>query len=130
MTLLNEHHADDDDQRGQADRGEGEPAAALQDLVAFGRDAGRDADEDQQRHAVSDAALGDQLAHPHHRGGSRRHHQHDDDEGEDALVGDDVLRAALQQPAICGQGHDAGGLQDGQRDGQIPRVLRHLGLAA
>ena len=57
------------------------------------------------------------------------HHHHDDDQGEDALVGDDVQRAALQQPAVGGQRHDAGGLQDSQRDRQIAGVLGHLGLA-
>ena len=86
LALLDEHHADDDDQRGHADRGEHHAAAAVQDGLAFGRDAGGDAREDQQRHAVADAALGDQLAHPHHQRRARGHHQHDDDQGEDALV--------------------------------------------
>ena len=45
------------------------------------------------------------------------------------LALDDVERAALQQPAVGGQRHDAGGLQDGQRDRQVAGVLRHLGLA-
>ncbi len=55
-------------------------AAAVQDGLALERDAGRDAGEDHQRHAVADAALGDQLAHPHHQRRACGHHQHDDDE--------------------------------------------------
>ena len=117
------------DQRSDADRGEDQAAAAVQDGLALGRDARGDADEDQQRHAVADAAFGDQLAHPHHQRGASGHHQHDDDQGEDALVGDDVERAALQQAAVGRQRHDAGGLQDGQRNREIAGVLRHLGLA-
>ena len=129
LALLDEHHADDDDQRGHQDRGEHHPTAAVQDALAFARDSGGDTREDHHRHAVTDAALGDQLTHPHHQRRARGHHQHDDDQGEDALVGDDFQAAALQQAAVGCQRHDAGGLQDGQRDRQITRVLRHLGLA-
>ena len=43
---------------------EDHPAAAVQDLFTFGRNAGRDAGEDEQRHTVADTAFGDQLAHP------------------------------------------------------------------
>ncbi len=43
--------------------------------------ASRDAGEDQQRHAVADAAFGDQLAHPHHQRRACGQHQHDDDRG-------------------------------------------------
>ena len=113
-------------------RREHHAAAAVQDGLALGRDAGGDAGEDQQRHAVADAALGDQLAHPHHQRRAGGHHQHDDDQGEDVeLVWSWMMsrRAALQQPAVGGQRHDAGGLQDGQRDRQVAGVLRHLGLA-
>ncbi|CPA61512.1 Uncharacterised protein [Mycobacterium tuberculosis] len=95
LTLFDEHHTDDDDQRGRADRGEDDSTAAFQDALTFGRDAGSDANEDQQRHAVADAAFGDQLAHPHHQRGAARHHEHDDDQCENALVGDDVQRATL-----------------------------------
>ena len=37
--------------------------------------------------------------------------------------------ASLQQLAARRERHEAGGLQDRQRDRQITRVLRHLGLA-
>jgi hypothetical protein len=112
-----------------ADRREDHSAAAVQDVFALARDAGGDADEDQQRHAVADSAFGDQFAHPHHKSGAGGHHQHDDHQGEDALVGDDVEAATLQQTTVGGQRNDAGGLQDGQRDRQVAGVLRHLGLA-
>ncbi len=92
-------------------------------------DAGRNAGEDQQRHAVADAALGDQLAHPHDQRGACGQHQHDDHEGEDRRVGDDVEGAALQQPAIGGQRHDRGALQQCQGHREVAGVLRHLGLA-
>ena len=133
MALLDEHHADDDDQCGHADRGEHHAAAAVQDGLAFDRDARGDACEDHQRHAVADAALGDQLAHPHHQRRACRQHQNDDEQREDvqafALALDDVECAALQQPAVGGQRDDAGGLQNGQRHRQVAGVLREFRLA-
>ena len=44
------------------------------------------------------------------------------------LVGDDVV-AALEQLSACRESDDAGRLQECQSDGQVARVLRHLGLA-
>ena len=39
----------------------------------------RDRGEDQQRHAVADAALGDELTHPHDQAGARGHREHHDE---------------------------------------------------
>jgi hypothetical protein len=127
--MRDEHHPDQDRQSCDADDGEHHAAAVLEDHGALGRDAGGDAGEDQQRHAVADATLGGQLAHPHHQRGACGEDQHDDDQGEDRRVLDDLQRAALKQSAVGGERHDRGGLQHGQRDGEVPGVLRHLGLA-
>ena len=47
--------------------------------MADGRHARHDAHEDDERHAVADAALGDKLAHPHDEGGTGDQGEHDDD---------------------------------------------------
>ena len=49
--------------------------------------AGKPADdrgEDQQRHAVADAPLGDQLAHPHEQGGAGGEGEHDEQHADTA----------------------------------------------
>ena len=52
------------------------PCSALI-AAALRREAADDRGEDQQRHAVADAALGDQLAHPHEQGGAGGEREHD-----------------------------------------------------
>src|SRR5206468_4304676 len=64
LALLDEHDADDDDQRGHTDKGEHHAATAVEDGLALDRDTRSDAGEDQQRHAVADATLGDPPAPP------------------------------------------------------------------
>ena len=80
------------------------------------RDVRDDAGEDDERDAVADAARGDLLAEPHqeHRAAGQR-----DDGGEaeePARIGDDAGRA-LEPDG------DAVGLEHGQHDGQVARVL-------
>ncbi len=115
--------------REGADPGEHQRALVVQDLAALGRDPGGDRAEDQQRHAVADAALGDQLAEPHDDRGAGGHHDHDDRGGVEALVRDDLLLTAREQLPALGQRDDAGGLQHGERDRQVPGVLGQLALA-
>ena len=82
-----------------------------------------DRGEDHQRDAVADAALGDQLAEPHQEdaAGGERHHDHEDAaEGE---VLDDVGAAGREGPE---QEHVADRLAEGERHGQVARVLGDL----
>jgi len=129
LGLLDEDHGGDDAEPQGAHRGEDEAAAGLQDPAALGRDAGRDRGEDQHRHAVADAAVGDQLTQPHDHRGAGRHRDDHGDQREDVLVVEDRLVAALEELVVAGERDDAGGLQDGQPDRQVPRVLGELGLA-
>lgn len=59
------------------------------------------------------------------------HGDHHDDGREDRLVRDDLIGhgATAEQRAAASGGHQTGSLEDGQRDGQITRVLRDLGRA-
>ena len=130
LALLDEHHADDDDQRGHTDRGEDDPAAAVQDAAClrpeFGRRYPTKISSDMplpMPRSVTSSPIHITSAAP-------------------AVITSTMTTrvkmlwlammssvAALQQAAVGRQRHDAGGLQDGQRDSQIARVLRHLGLA-
>jgi len=133
---LRPDHARDDDQARDDHEREGDRAALLEDHAALGRDSGDDTGGDQQRHAVADTALGDELAEPHDHHGAGHHDDDDGHQPHDRLVVDHVARRTallggrtLQQPAVRGEGNDAGGLQQRQRDREVARVLRHLGLA-
>ena len=84
LTLLDEDDTGDDHQRCEADEGEDQCTAAVEDRLALARDTRCDTGEDQQRHTVADAAFGDDLAEPHDHGSTRSHDQHDDDKTEDA----------------------------------------------
>jgi hypothetical protein len=48
------------------------------DLAEHEGELGQDRHEDQQRHPVADAALGDQLTEPHDEGGAGGHGEHDE----------------------------------------------------
>ena len=91
------------------------------------RQADDDAGEDQQRHAVADAALGDLLAQPHDEGaaGGQRQHGHQDE--TEARVGDE--RRAAGDVERSQRDGDAQRLHGAQHHGQIARPLGDL-LAA
>jgi hypothetical protein len=88
----------------------------------------RDRGEDQQRHAVADALLGHQLAEPHDEAGPRRHGDDHDQDRHEVVVGDEVLLAGGTEETAgrAGDGDERRRLQDGETDGQVPRVLREL----
>ena len=105
---------------------------ALLDRPQRGREGRDDLGEDQDRHAVADAALGDQLAEPHdHRGaGGHRHDHHQEGRGV-VLVQQRVGLGVtvLQQAAGARERDDAGGLEQREAERQVARVLRDLRLA-
>ncbi len=88
-----------------------------------GRNADHNAGENDQRHAVADAALGDLLTQPHdeRRACGERQNGHQD-ETETGMRHDIVLHR-LQAHA------DTEGLRDTERHGQITRPLRDLAAA-
>ena len=95
-----------------------------------GREGRDDLGEDQDRHAVADAAVGDELTEPHDDRGAGGHRDHQDQHGHQAvLLVEEGVRAALEQLPAAGQRHDAGGLQDRERQGEVAGVLGDLGLA-
>ena len=102
----------------------------LLDRPQASREGRDDLGEDQDRHAVADAALGDQLAEPHDHGGAGGHGDDHDQEGRGAVV---VQQRARSQPceqvAGAGQRDDAGRLQQRQAERQVAGVLGDLGLA-
>ena len=100
----------------------------LLDRPQGGREPGDDLGEDQQGHAVADAALGDQLAEPHDHGGAGGHGHDHDQEGGGAVAVQQALVAALEQIAGPGERDDAGRLEDGESEGQVAGVLGDLGL--
>ena len=83
------------DQADDQDDAEDPPALRLLHGPQRGREAGDDLGEDHQRHAVADAALGDQLAEPHDHGGAGGHGDDHDQEGRGAVV---VQQASRLQP--------------------------------
>src|SRR5450756_2764307 len=76
-------HECDDDELGRA-------VLATGDRPHGGREGRRDLREDQQRHAVADAAFTDQLTEPHDHRGSRGHRDDHDQDDHDAPVRDDL----------------------------------------
>ena len=128
LRLLHEHHEGDRQDAHQQDDEGGAPPLGREDLGHAGGEPGGDGDEDQQRHAVAHAPLGDLLAQPHDQAsacGEGDDHQQD---GPQGVVRDD-RQVAVQQGAGPSQGDQGGGVEHAQRDGQVARVLGHLGLA-
>ena len=92
------------------------------------REVDDDAREDDERHAVADAALGDLLAEPHdeHRAGRQRQHAAEA-EGPARLV--DQRQAAGDLRLALEVDRDAERLHDRQQQRQVARVLRDLAAA-
>ena len=92
------------------------------------RQAGDDRGEDHQRDAVADAALGDQLAHPHQQDAARG--EADDDQEDVRRV---EVRSMTAWPAPAPKRPEeedvADRLGDGEADGEVARVLRDALLA-
>ena len=128
---MNTMNATMDDDHDDRDRRVEEPLVPVdgQDLAGNDRDH---AGEDQHRHAVADAAVGDQLAHPHDDRGAGHHRDHHGGDGEDRAVRDQRVSAAgphpLNRVPDRASSMYAGGLQDGQPHGEVPGVLGDLGL--
>src|SRR3954463_10482829 len=131
LTLFHEDDRRDDHEPQHQHDDEGGDALGLQDLTALAGEARGDRGEDQQRHAVADAAVGDELAEPHDDGGAGGHDGHEHEHAVDRGGVEDRLLAVGEQPArhAAGQRHDAGGLQDRESDREVAGVLRQLGLA-
>ena len=118
-----EHQADDHDHT------EGDPALGCLNAPQGGGEGRDDLGEDQDGHAVADAAVGDELTEPHDDRGAGGHGDDHDQEGRRAVVVQEVARAALEQGATAGEGDDARGLEQGEAEREVTGVLGDLGLA-
>jgi hypothetical protein len=118
---------DEDDRGDHAERQERH--ADLEDRVGVRpprlhalREAGDDRREDHQRDPVADAALGDELAHPHQQHRARRERDHDEEHVRRIEVGDDrrarVRRKALEEEDVADR------LREREADREVARVLR------
>ena len=114
------HHKQGDHRNRDAHSGIGREVHRREDGA---RHARHDAHEDDERHAVADAALRDKLAHPHDERSARHEREHDEDVGEDLrhLRGEHhaVLRRLEQQQV-------ADGIDQTQTQRQVTRDLRDL----
>src|SRR4051812_32396773 len=127
LALLDEDDRGDDAQRE-------ERHADLEDLVGVRpprlhavREARDDRREDHQRDPVADAALGDELAHPHEQHRARGERDHDEEHVRRVEVRDDRRARARREAAE--QEDVADRLGEREADGEVARVLRDPRLA-
>ena len=120
-----QHHQQQD--RRNRERAPGLVLHLVPEVGYAARQADYDAGEDQQRHAVADAALGDLLAQPHDEDAARGQGQHGHQDETDARVVDEGYAAAQRLP-LQGDG-DAQRLHRAQAQRQIAGPLGDL-LAA
>ncbi len=131
LALLDEDDGHQHQQRHEHHDGELEVAALGAHQGAARGDAADHRGEDDQRHAVAHPPLGDELAQPHDEGGAGgqgQHHQHDPGHGE---LGDEVDGDVAEEApaAVVEQESQPGGLQQGQRHGEVAGPLGDLLLA-
>ncbi|MEY9851678.1 hypothetical protein ABH923_001356 [Leifsonia sp. EB41] len=133
LRLLDEDDGGDDQETDRNHHQHHLDALRLADGPEGARELRRDRGEDQEGHTVADAALGDELTHPHDEAGAGGHgddHEHD---GVPGVVRDE-LRAlrdgrGAEEGAGAGDGDEGRRLEDAQRDREIAGVLRELRLA-
>ena len=132
LTLLDGDDRNQQEQRERDDDGELDVAAFGTNRRAARGQARHDVGEDQDRHPLTDAALGDELAEPHDRGGTGGHRQHDEQHQRCVEVRDQVeVGAVVRQEALAAvveHERQTGRLHDRQRDGEVTRGLRDLAL--
>src|ERR1700722_4726656 len=117
------------DQREKYEGSERAPCLRLRFFVKVenrARQTDDDADENDQRHTVANAAFGDLFAEPHDEGGAsgQRENGHQDE----ANAGIENQRLTAVARALQ-RGGDRGGLNDAEDDGEVARVLRDLAAA-
>ncbi len=128
LCLLDQRHEGDDGHPHDQHQDEDDEVVGLQDQLELAGHHGDDLGEDHDRHPVADATVGHQLAQPHDHGGAGRHDDDHRRDREHRRVRNQRRVTARHQVAAAGQCDDAGGLQDGKADGEIPGVLRDLRL--
>ncbi len=102
-------------------------ATLVQDRVTTGRDAGHDVGEDEQAHALADAALGDQFGEPHDEGRAGGHDRDHEQTQFQVELGDEVDVEAEQRLVVTVEGVDESGrLQECQADREVARRLGDL----
>src|SRR6266511_746678 len=134
LPRLDEDDSDDHRDADADDREELELAALGVDRRALGGKARHHGREDQDRHAVADAPLRDELGQPHQQGGARGPGQHDERGTGRVEAGDEVAALEAGEPeqpaAALMQGeHEAGRLHEREPDGEVAGPLRDLLLA-
>ena len=93
----------------------------------------RDRGEDQDRHAVADAALGDELGEPHDEAGAGGHRDDHEQLRPPHVVGEQLLAlgdaGGAEQLTAAGDRHQRRRLQQCERDREVAGVLRQPRLA-
>src|SRR5579862_8606626 len=136
LTLFNEdderdHRNHQYEQQNDSDGSEDAPSLSAGLFVKIddgARQADYDADKDDERHAVADAAFADLFAQPHDERGSSGEGQHGNQRKSQARV----INQRLAVEGGAGRlqcGRDRERLNDTQRDGQVTRVLGDLAAA-
>jgi hypothetical protein len=135
LALLDEHDRHQDAGEHQPDQHHGDHARLGPDGAEVGRQLADDRGEDQQRHAVADAPLRHQLAHPHDQGGAGGQADHHDQHPAPVVLTAEQVDVAERVAAgealatVLEQEGEARRLHDGDGHGEVPRPLRDLALA-
>src|SRR5699024_5926447 len=122
------HYANDKTQQPEDHSPKHEATGVGEDVHTLPRLGGCDTRHDEQGHAVAHAAVGDELTEPHHEHRAGGHDEDHDDQTEDADLILEHRDALAQQLLLIRQRYKTRGLQQGQRDGEITGVFRHLRL--
>ena len=105
----------------------------LPDRPHRGGEGRGDRGEDQDRHAVADAALGDELGEPHDEAGAGGHRDDHQQLRPPHVVGEQLLAlgdaGGAEQLTAAGDRDERRRLQQRERDREVAGVLRQLGLA-
>ena len=133
LRLLDEHHERDDDDADREDEEEDLEARDCQIAHIERGEGRRDRGEDQERHAVADAALGDELGEPHDEAGAGGHRDDHEQLRPPHVVGQQLLALGdargAEELAAARNRHEGRRLQQRERDREVARVLREPGLA-
>src|SRR6266540_389635 len=134
LPRLDEHDPDNHRDTDGDDREELELASLAVDRRTLRGQARHDRREDQDRHAVPDAALGDELGQPHQQRGTGRPDQYDERgagrvEDRDEVAALEAGEAEEPALALVQSEHEAGRLHECEPDREVTGPLGDLLLA-
>ncbi len=134
LGLLDKHDQSHNDQTHSQHDQEDFETIGLRDSPQCRGEGGRNRDENQKRHSVTNAAFGDHFTKPHDEPGTRGHRDDHEHDGVPGVVGEQLVTrghtGGTKQRTTPGHGNQRGRLKECETNGHVSGVLGQFRLTS